>query len=92
MLKSVGTSGQLSLGKKYAGQFFAMESLNDGAILLKPMKVVPASAAWIHEPSMQKRLAEADQWMDGHPPAAANMAALERRAAVKAPRRKAASR
>ena len=92
MLKSVGTSGQLSLGKKYAGQFFSVESLEDGAILLKPMKVVPASAAWIHEPAMQKRLAEADQWMDAHPPAETKMAALERRAAAKVPRRKAASR
>ena len=69
-----------------------MEPLEDGAILLKPMKVVPASAAWIHEPSMQKRLAQADQWMDAHPAAATNMAALERQAAAKAPRRKVASK
>lgn len=83
MLKPVGASGQISLGKKYAGQFFEMESLEDGALLLKPMRVVPASAAWAHEPGMQKRLAAADQWMDQNSPAATSMAALERRAAAK---------
>lgn len=43
MLKKVGTSGQISLGKKYAGQLFAVELQADGCILLRPMKAVPAN-------------------------------------------------
>jgi hypothetical protein len=44
MLKAVGTSGQISLGKKYAGQYFQMQEQADGSIVMTPMKVVPASA------------------------------------------------
>lgn len=42
MLKEVGTSGQISLGKKYAGQLFDVQTAPDGTITLMPVKVVPA--------------------------------------------------
>ena len=41
MLKEVGASGQISLGKKYAGQLFDMQIAPDGAVTLTPVKVVP---------------------------------------------------
>jgi hypothetical protein len=41
MLKEVGASGQISLGKKYAGQLFDMRIAPDGAVTLIPVKVVP---------------------------------------------------
>ena len=41
MLKEVGASGQISLGKKYAGQLFELETLADGCIVMRPVKVVP---------------------------------------------------
>ncbi len=41
MLKMVGHSGQISLGKKYAGKYFEMEQQPDGAILLRPKKLSP---------------------------------------------------
>ncbi len=85
MLKSVGASGQLSLGKKYAGQYFAVEVLEGGALLLKPMKVVPADEAWVHTPAMRARLGAADAWMNAHPPSQTDVDALLRRARPKAP-------
>ena len=42
MLKEVGASGQISLGKKYAGQLFKVQQAPDGTITLMPVKVVPA--------------------------------------------------
>jgi len=42
MLKEVGASGQISLGKKYAGQLFKVQQAPDGTITLIPVKVVPA--------------------------------------------------
>jgi len=45
MLKEVGASGQISLGKKYAGQLFDMQIAADGAVTLTPVKVVPVAAA-----------------------------------------------
>ncbi len=43
MLKEVGTSGQISLGKKYAGQLFEVAVQPDGSIVMKPVKVVPVT-------------------------------------------------
>lgn len=45
MLKEVGASGQISLGKKYAGQLFDMQIAADGAVTLTPVKVVPVAQA-----------------------------------------------
>jgi hypothetical protein len=44
MLKEVGASGQISLGKKYAGQLFEVETQADGTIVMRPMKVVPMTS------------------------------------------------
>lgn len=41
MLKEVGASGQISLGKKYAGQLFDLQTAADGSVTLTPVKVVP---------------------------------------------------
>lgn len=46
MLKEVGASGQISLGKKFAGKLFSVDIQPDGAIMMRPVKVVPA-----HQPS-----------------------------------------
>ena len=41
MLKEVGASGQISLGKKFAGQLFDVVFYPDGRVELVPMKAVP---------------------------------------------------
>ena len=41
MLKEVGASGQISLGKKYAGQLFDVVFCPDGRVEMVPVKVVP---------------------------------------------------
>lgn len=68
MLKMVGSSGQLSLGKKYAGKYFEIEQRGDGALVLRPMKVIPESEAWLHEPEIQKKLRQAKEWTKENPP------------------------
>ena len=40
MLKTVGTSGQLTLGKKYSGQHFEVEERPGGELLLHPVRLV----------------------------------------------------
>lgn len=40
MLKQVGTSGQIALGKRYAGRLFEMKVHPDERIELVPMRVV----------------------------------------------------
>lgn len=43
MLKTVGASGQLTLGKKLAGRHYEMELRPDGSILLAPVEVIRAA-------------------------------------------------
>ena len=44
MLKEVGASGQISLGKRFAGQLFEMVVHGDDRVELIPMKLVAAPA------------------------------------------------
>jgi hypothetical protein len=73
MLKQVGTSGQIALGKQLAGKYFEVTARDDGTIELKPMVVIPESQAWAHTPEMKKRLAESEKWMRENPPKETNM-------------------
>ncbi|MEY3446498.1 MAG: hypothetical protein RIR45_1253 [Pseudomonadota bacterium] len=58
MLKEVGASGQISLGKKYAGQLFEVETQADGTIVMRPMKVVPMKVVPMAQPHVaQEELA-----------------------------------
>ena len=52
MLKEVGASGQISLGKRYAGQLFDMQVAADGAMTLTPVKVVPVTSVANEEGSV----------------------------------------
>ena len=76
MLKMVGTSGQVSLGKQYAGRYFEVELQADGSILLKPMRVMPEADAWLYTPEMRERLAQADAWMASNPPSETDLEQL----------------
>lgn len=40
MLKMVGASGQLTLGKKYSGRHFEVEERAGGELLLRPVRLV----------------------------------------------------
>ncbi len=68
MLKEVGASGQISLGKKYAGQLFDMQIAADGAVTLTPVKVVPVAPpnAVQEEPAVYKVNATAQEWATTH--------------------------
>ena len=44
MLKTVGISGQLTLGKTYSGRHFELEELTSGEIVLRPVRLVRDTA------------------------------------------------
>ena len=76
-IKTVGRSGQISLGKALVGMKFILEKLPDGDILLKHAVVVPVNERWLHEPAMKKKLARADKWMRNNPAAETDLKELE---------------
>ena len=76
-IKTVGKSGQISLGKALAGTGFILETLPGGDILLKHAVVIPVNERWLHEPAMKKELARADEWMRLNPPRETDLDELE---------------
>lgn len=81
-LKTVGRSGQVSLGKALAGKHFFMESLPSGDVLLKHAMIVPVNEQWLHTSTMKDRLAASDQWMAAHPAQASDLSALASKAGL----------
>jgi hypothetical protein len=76
-VKTVGKSGQISLGKALAGMGFIVEEMPGGDILLKPAVVVPLNEGWAHEPEMKSKLTRADAWMRKNIPAETDLDQLE---------------
>jgi hypothetical protein len=61
MLKEVGASGQISLGKKFAGRLFDVVIHEDDRFELLPMKVVPQGRS---APSQQiQPVSASDGWV-----------------------------
>lgn len=76
-IKTVGKSGQISVGKALAGMEFIMEELPGGDIVLKRAVVVPINETWLHEPAMKERLARAAEWRRQNPPRETDLDELE---------------
>ena len=79
MLKEVGSSGQISIGKKFAGQLFEVLAHPDGRVELIPMKAVRQSTALA-----QADTPSGDAWLPPGGYARANHWAVENRAALEA--------
>ena len=79
MLKEVGASGQISLGKRYAGQLFEVTFHGDGRVELLPMRVVPVRAAGV-----DSDVPAPDAWLPPGGYQACNAWALENRQALEA--------
>lgn len=57
-VKVVGKSGQISLGKQFAGQQMLIEEIEPGEWRIRTAVVVPRGQAWLHTDAMQSRLAK----------------------------------
>ena len=57
-IKVVGKSGQISLGKSYAGKTLRLQRRADGSILLTAVAVVPESQLWTLEEPHRTAIAE----------------------------------
>jgi hypothetical protein len=68
VVKTIGSSGQIALGKEYAGRQVLVEQVEPGVWLLKLGRFVPDSERWLHSPEVQTEIDEALQWAAEHPP------------------------
>jgi hypothetical protein len=65
-IKTVGSSGQISLGKKFAGQTVMIDEIQAGVWIVKLGRFVPNSEKWLYRPDVQAELNEAISWANGN--------------------------
>lgn len=73
-VKVVGTNGQISLGKQYAGRQVLIEEREPGVWMVRTATVIPDNERWLHEPQAAADLTAALAWSAKH---AASDAATE---------------
>jgi hypothetical protein len=78
-IKVVGKSGQISLGKRYAGRTLALERLEDGSLLLRAVATVPESQLWTLMEPDRSRIARGLAWAAAHSPRESDPSSLARR-------------
>ena len=66
-IKSVGKSGQISLGKRYAGKTFCVEHRPDGSLLLTAVAMVPESQLWTLREPDRSAIARGMAWAAATP-------------------------
>ena len=64
-IKVVGKSGQISLGKSYAGKMLRLERGRDGTIVLTAVAMVPESQLWTVMEPHRSRIQRGLAWAAG---------------------------
>lgn len=89
-VKVVGKSGQISLGKRYAGKRLRIEVRDTGTIVLTPVVMVPESELWTLEEPHASRIGRGLAWAAETAPRETNLDELARAAASRVrPKRRA---
>ena len=63
-IKTIGSNGQISLGKEYAGKSVLVDEIEPGVWIVKIGQFIPDSERWMHEPAAKAKLDEAIRWAE----------------------------
>lgn len=85
-IKVVGKSGQISLGKRYAGKTLRLERRTDGTVLLTAVAMVPESQLWALEEPHRSRIERGLAWAAATKPEETDVERLVKRRAKPAGR------
>ena len=66
-VKQVGASGQISLGKEFAGRTVVIDSSEPGVWVIKTAQTIPDSELWLHQPESTAHLDRAMAAMNQAP-------------------------
>jgi len=75
-VKRIGSSGQIALGKEYAGRMVAVEQPAPGTWVIKLGEFVPDSERWLFDARVADELDEAIRWAESTPPRETDLDAL----------------
>jgi len=78
-VKTIGASGQIALGKEYAGRHVLVDEVERGVWVLKLGDFIPESERWLHEPSVARSVDRAIAWAEKNPPRKASLNKLAKR-------------
>ena len=78
-IKTVGSNGQVSLGKKFAGQTVMIDEIDKGVWIVKLGRFIPDNEKWLHGLDVQAELNEAIAWAEKNPAADTDFEELESR-------------
>ncbi len=78
-IKVVGKSGQISLGKSYAGKTLRLERRRDGTMVLTAVAVVPESQLWTLDEPYRSQIARGLAWAAETPAKETDLKTLTRR-------------
>ena len=73
-IKQINTQGQISIGKKFAGQKVQVEEYSDGSVVLTPVEIIPTFELELMKDQLfQKRLLKYDKWVSDNLPVQSNL-------------------
>jgi hypothetical protein len=79
-VKVIGSNGQISLGKQYAGRQVLVEEREPGVWLIRTATVIPDNERWLLDnPEAMQDLREALAWAQANPPGETDLDALFKR-------------
>ena len=78
-IKTIGSSGQLSLGKKYAGRTVVIDQREEGVWTIKTAQVIPDNERWLHRPEVAALIDQGLEWAATHPPEETDFAEFKKR-------------
>ena len=78
-VKVIGASGQISLGKQYAGRTVTVDQVAEGVWTIKTAQVIPDDELWLHTPEARESLDRALAWSNSHPRAETDLRALAKK-------------
>jgi hypothetical protein len=64
IIKRVGTNGQISLGKEYAGKQIQISKLNKETLIIKSGSFIPDDEKWLYSKQNIATLRKAIQWAE----------------------------
>ncbi len=76
-VKTVGTSGQISLGKEFAGRTVIVENPEDGVWIIRTAQIIPDNERWLHEEPDKSKLEAGLKWAAQTPVTATDLEAFE---------------
>lgn len=79
IIRTVGSNGQISIGKEYAGKLVLVEQIEPGVWVMKLGDFTPDNERWLLNPQTQQDLNEALEWAKRTSPSSTNLDDMERR-------------